>query len=319
MGKRAGNLNPAGVVDFAAAPRQVLRMRALLPFPEISPEIVSISLGGFEFALRWYALAYIVGIVIAWRLCVAAVRRPSLWPGKAAPMTPQQIEDLLTWVVIGIVLGGRLGFVLVYQPGYYLAHPAEILRVWQGGMSFHGGLAGVILAAWIYTGRQGIARLPAADLIAHSVAPGLLLGRLANFINAELWGRPTDLPWAVAFPGAAAQDCGQPVGEICARHPSQLYEAGLEGLLLGALLLWLGWRRGAFHRPGLVLGVFLAGYGAARFVVEFARQPDAQFVAPGNPLGLAWQIGGWGLTMGQILSLPMIALGLWFVLRAKSR
>lgn len=318
MGKRAGNGNPGGVVDFAAPCGQVPAMRAALSFPEISPEIVSITIGGFELALRWYALAYIAGIVIAWRLAVRAVQRPALWPGPP-PMTPRQIEDLLTWIVIGIILGGRLGFVLVYQPAYYLAHPAEALRIWQGGMSFHGGLAGVILAAWIYTTRQGIARLPAADLIAHSVAPGLLLGRLANFINAELWGRPTDLPWAVVFPGRAAQDCGQPAEAFCARHPSQLYEAGLEGLLLGTLLLWLVYRRGAFHRPGLVLGLFLAGYGAARFVVEFARQPDAQFVTAGNPLGLAWHIGGWGLTMGQILSLPMIALGLWFALRARAR
>ncbi len=292
-------------------------MTALIPFPDIAPEIFSVSLFGMTFALRWYALAYIVGIVIAWRLCVAAVRRPALWPAGDAPMSPRQIEDLLTWIVIGIVLGGRLGFVLFYQPGYYLSHPGEILRVWQGGMSFHGGLAGVILAAWIYTARQGIARLPAADLIAHSVAPGLLLGRLANFINAELWGRPTDLPWAVAFPGRAAQACGQAAGDICARHPSQLYEAGLEGLILGAVLLWLVWARRAFHRPGLTLGVFLAGYGLARFLVEFARQPDAQFVSAGNPLGLAWHIGGWGLTMGQLLSLPMVALGLWFALRAR--
>ena len=290
-------------------------MQTGIPFPDLSPELFSISLFGIEFALRWYALAYIVGIVIAWRLCVAAVRRPALWPGKAAPMTPQQIEDLLTWVVIGIVLGGRLGFVLVYQPGYYLAHPAEILRVWQGGMSFHGGLAGVILAAWIYTGRQGIARLPAADLIAHSVAPGLLLGRLANFINAELWGRATDVPWGVIFPGAAAQDCGQAVGELCARHPSQLYEAGLEGLLLGLVILVLI-HRGALKMPGLILGTFLTGYGLARFIVEFFRQPDAQFQTPGNPLGLAFHIDGFGLTMGQTLTIPMIAIGVYFILRA---
>ena len=183
-------------------------------------------------------------------------------------------------------------------------------------MSFHGGLLGVIAAAWIYTARQGIAKLGAADLIAHAVPPGLMLGRLANFINAELWGRPTDLPWGVIFPGEMAQYCPQVVG-ACARHPSQLYEALLEGLILGAVLLWLVFRKGALKRVGTVTGVFFAGYGLARFLVEFVRQPDAQFVSEGNPLGLAFHVGGYGLTMGQILSLPMLALAAYLVIRAR--
>jgi phosphatidylglycerol:prolipoprotein diacylglycerol transferase len=293
-------------------------MKAVIAFPDLSPELVSITLFGIDFALRWYALGYIAGILIAWRLGVAAVRHPGLWPGNAPPMTAEQIEQMLTWIIIGVIAGGRLGFVLFYQPGYYLAHPAEILMVWQGGMSFHGGFLGVVIASWAFTARHAIPRLAAADLIAQTVPPGLLLVRIANFINAELWGRPTDLPWGVIFPGAAAQDCPGIAG-LCARHPSQLYEAALEGLVLGAVLLWLVWRRGAFKRPGLVLGTFLAGYGIARFAVEFLRQPDAQFISPGNPLGLAMQVGGWGLTMGQILSLPMIALGLWFMRRAYRR
>ncbi len=293
-------------------------MQAVLQFPDLSPELFSFSLFGMEFALRWYALAYIAGILIAWRLAVAAVRRVPLWAGDTPPMTPQQIEDLLTWIILGVILGGRLGFVLFYQPAYYLQHPVEIVMVWQGGMAFHGGLLGVIVAAWAYTARHGISRIGAADLIAQTVAPGLMLGRLANFINAELWGRPTTLPWGVIFPGAAAQDCPGVVG-LCARHPSQLYEAGLEGLVLGTLLLWLVYRRDALKRPGLVLGTFLSGYGLVRFVVEFARQPDAQFVTPGNPLGLALDMNGWGLTMGQLLSLPMIALGLYFIQRARRR
>lgn len=292
-------------------------MQALIPFPDLSPEIFSISIGSFEFALRWYALAYIVGIVIAWRLAVAALRRPALWPANQPPMKPEQVEDLLTWIILGVILGGRLGSVLFYNPGYYLQNPVEVLQIWKGGMAFHGGLIGVVLASWIYAARHNIPRLHMADLVAHVVAPGLLLGRLSNFVNAELWGRPTDLPWGVAFPGQMAQDCGQALGEICARHPSQLYEAALEGLLLGALMLYLVWRRNALHAPGRVLGVFLAGYGLARFMVEFVRQPDAQFITPGNPLGLAWQIDGIGLTQGQALSLPMIALGLFFLLRAR--
>lgn len=293
-------------------------MYAVLQFPDLSPNLFSISLFGMEFALRWYALAYIAGILIAWRLGVAAVRRSNLWPNDTAPMTPEQIEDMLTWIILGVILGGRLGFVLFYQPAYYLQNPVEILRIWQGGMSFHGGLTGVVIAVWLYTRRHRLPALGVADLVAHTIPAGLLLGRLANFINAELWGRPTDLPWGVIFPGAAARDCPGIAG-LCARHPSQLYEAVLEGALLGALLLWLVYRRSGLKRPGLVSGTFFAGYGLARFLVEFVRQPDAQFVTPGNPLGLAWHLSGYGLTMGQILSLPMIALGLWLVLRARCR
>jgi phosphatidylglycerol---prolipoprotein diacylglyceryl transferase len=291
-------------------------MQAALRFPDISPELFSISLFGMEFALRWYALAYIAGILIAWRLGVMAVRRTSLWQNDTPPMTPAQIEDLLTWIILGVILGGRLGFVLFYQPAYYLQNPLEILMVWQGGMSFHGGLLGVIIGSWLYVRRHNLPKLVTTDLIAHTVPVGLLLGRLANFINGELWGRPTTLPWGVIFPGAAAQDCPGVTG-LCARHPSQLYEALLEGVILGGLLLWMVYRRGALKTPGLVAGTFFAGYGIVRFVVEFFRQPDFQFVSPGNPLGLAWQIDGYGFTMGQLLSLPMIALGLYLIARIR--
>ncbi|MFT7596503.1 MAG: phosphatidylglycerol:prolipoprotein diacylglycerol transferase [Paracoccaceae bacterium] len=293
-------------------------MHAALRFPNFSPELFSITLFGFEFALRWYALAYIVGILIAWRLGVMAVRHAKLWPDDSPPMTPAQIEELLTWIIFGVILGGRLGFVLFYQPEYYLQNPLQILMVWQGGMSFHGGMLGVVLASWVFARRHGLKKLRSADLIAHTVPIGLMLGRLANFINAELWGRPTGLPWGVIFPGPYAQDCPDITG-LCARHPSQLYEAALEGLILGAVLLWMVYQRGALKFPGRITGVFLAGYGTARFLVEFARQPDAQFVSDGNPLGLAWQVGGYGLTMGQMLSLPMIALGLWLILQARHR
>ncbi len=285
----------------------------MIPFPEISPDVFAITIAGREFALRWYALAYLAGLLIGWRIIVALMRRPRLW-GGAAPMRPEQVEELLTWVVVGVILGGRLGFVLFYEPGYYLSHPAEIIKVWQGGMSFHGGFLGVVLAAWAWARRHGIAALRLADALAVAAPVGLLLGRLANFINAELWGRPTTAPWGVIFPGEAAQDCPGIVG-ACARHPSQLYEAGLEGLLLGLVLLVLV-RRGGLARPGLALGVFLAGYGLARFVVEFFRQADARFITPDNPLGHV--LGGpvWGVTMGQLLSLPMVAVGAGFVLWA---
>ncbi|MES2667576.1 MAG: prolipoprotein diacylglyceryl transferase [Pseudomonadota bacterium] len=286
-----------------------------IPFPNLSPDIVSFTLFGVTLALRWYALAYIVGLIVGWQMVTRAVNTPRLWPGGVAPMTAEQVERLLTWVILGVILGGRLGYVLFYQPGTYWQNPGQILKVWEGGMSFHGGFLGVVVAGYIFCRREGIPMLSAADLMAMAAPPGLLLGRIANFINAELWGRATTLPWGVAFPGSAAQACG--IEGICARHPSQLYEAAMEGLILGAVLLWLVWRKGWLALPGRVAGVFFAGYGIARFLVEFVRQPDAQFVTDGNPLGLAWHVAGYGLTMGQVLSLPMILVGLWFILRAK--
>lgn len=292
-------------------------MQAQIPFPTISPEIFSISLFGMEFALRWYALAYIVGIILAWRISVAAVKRAHLWR-DGAPMTPTQIEDLVTWLIIGIIAGGRLGFVLFYQPAYYLSHPVEIPMVWQGGMSFHGGFLGVVIAALVWTGRHKVPRLSAADTIALGVPAGLMLGRIANFINNELWGRATDAPWGVVFPGPSAQDCGQIAG-VCARHPSQLYEAGLEGLLLLGVMLVLAFRRGALKIPGQITGVFLAGYGIARFIVEFFRQADDQFITVDNPMGYVIRLGDFGLSMGQLLSLPMVLAGVALIVYARRR
>ncbi len=287
----------------------------MIPFPDISPNVFAVELFGREIALRWYALAYIAGLMFGWWIVLRAVRTPRLWTGPA-PMTPDQVERLLTWIIVGVILGGRLGYVLFYDLSTYLADPLQIFQVWNGGMSFHGGFLGVVLAALWFGRRERIPLLTLGDLLAMATPVGLMLGRLANFVNAELWGRPTTLPWGVIFPGDAAQSCPGIEG-LCARHPSQLYQAGLEGLLLAAVLLWLVFRAGALKRPGLVMGVFLVGYGLARFLVEFVRQPDAQFVSPGNPIGWAVQFGQFGLTMGQLLSLPMIALGLWFVHRAK--
>ena len=290
-------------------------MLAAIPFPNLSPNIFSISPFGMEFALRWYAMAYIVGIVIGWRIIVAALRRPALWSRDTSAFSPEQAEDLLTWIVVGVILGGRLGYVFFYQPAYYLQKPLEIPAIWTGGMSFHGGFLGVILLAYIWTRRNNVALWPLADSLAIAVPPGLLLGRVSNFINAELWGRPTDAPWGVVFPGEAAQACEGIIG-ACARHPSQLYEAALEGLILGAVLLYFAFRHGLLKRQGAATGIFFAGYGMARFAVEFVRQPDAQFVTLDNQLGLAWQVNGYGLTMGQFLSLPMILAGLFLIRRA---
>lgn len=290
-------------------------MTGAIPFPNIGPDLFAIDIAGFHFALRWYALAYIVGILIGWRLCVTALRRPKLWAHGTAPTSTDNFGDLVSWLILGVILGGRLGFVLFYQPAYYLSNPVEILKVWQGGMSFHGGFIGVSVAALIYCLKYKIPLLPIADLLALATPPGLFLGRLANFTNAELWGRPTTVPWGVIFPGAAAQDCGD-LTALCARHPSQLYEAALEGALLGVLLIVAVFGFHALRRPGLVTGMFLIGYGASRAFVELFRQPDAQFISIGNPIGHALHFGDWGLTMGQILSLPMVLIGVMLVVWA---
>ncbi len=285
-------------------------MHAVLQFPDISPELFSIEIGTFSFALRWYALAYIAAIVIGWRLVLALARRPRLWPGGSAPMTAVQVDELVTSIILGVILGGRLGYVLFYRPAYYIENPAEILAVWEGGMSFHGGMLGVAAAALWFARRHRMPVLSLADALAVATPPGLLLGRLANFVNAELWGRPSDAPWAVVFPGDAAQACGPDWPVPCARHPSQLYEAGLEGLVLGIVLLVVAWR-GGLRRPGLATGLFLAGYGAARAFVEIFRQADAQYITPDNPFGHVVRFTETaGLSMGQILSLPMLLAGL---------
>ncbi|NIY72162.1 prolipoprotein diacylglyceryl transferase [Marivivens donghaensis] len=291
-------------------------MIAAIPFPDLSPEVFSINLFGNEFALRWYALAYIVGIGLGWLTVRRALSKPALWHNDTPPMDKRTLEDLMTWIIVGVILGGRFGYILFYRLDYYLANPAEIMMVWQGGMSFHGGFLGVILAVLIYSRVKGLRLGSVADSMALGTPFGLLLGRIANFVNAELWGRVTDVPWAVVFPGEAAQSCLLPV---CARHPSQLYEAAMEGLILGGVLLYLAFRRGALKAPWLITGVFFAGYGISRFIVEFFRQPDAQFQTPGNPLGLAYHIGGYGLTMGQFLSLPMIIIGVGLVIWARKR
>ncbi|TQM93158.1 prolipoprotein diacylglyceryl transferase [Roseinatronobacter monicus] len=284
-------------------------------FPDLSPEIFSISIGNFNFALRWYALAYIAGFIAGWWIIQRLMQRPALWPADTPPMEPAKVEALLTYVIIGVILGGRLGFVLFYQPGYYLANPTEILRVWEGGMSFHGGFGGVIVAGLIFCRRHAVPPLQIADAMALVAPIGIGLGRLSNFINAELWGRPTLQPWGVIFPGPQAQNCPWDwPAAACARHPTQLYEAALEGLVLFAVLAFVVWRRGWLKRPGLVTGTFVAGYGLARFTVEIWRQADAQFITPGNPLGHVISLGPMGLTMGQVLSLPMIAIGIGLLL-----
>lgn len=250
-----------------------------IPFPPLDPVLVQLG----PFAIRWYALAYIGGILLGWVLARRLVRRPGWTVGAV------DLDDLVLYATLGIILGGRLGYVLFYQSGWYLSNPLEILQVWRGGMSFHGGLVGVVLAVLLFAWRRGLDPLEVADVTA-AVAPlGLFLGRIANFINAELWGRPTDVPWGVVFPGAGPEP----------RHPSQLYEAVLEGLLLLAVVQFLAWRPREPRHRGRIGGAFLVGYALARLTVELFREPDQH---------LGFLVGG--LTMGQLLSLPMLAGGL---------
>jgi len=251
---------------------------------------VALQLG--PLALRWYSLAYIVGILAAWWLLIRMVRRPG------SPMTAKHVDDIITWATLGVILGGRLGYVLFYNPGQYLDDPLAALKLWEGGMSFHGGLAGVIFAIVVYARSQGLSSLRILDYVAVVSPIGLFLGRMANFINGELWGRPTDGTWGIIFPDAGPEP----------RHPSQLYEAALEGLLLLVVLKLLFWLTDARLKPGLLGGIFVLGYGLSRFMIEFFREPDAQ-------LGVL----SFGLTMGQTLSLPLIAAGLYLLISVGRR
>ena len=259
---------------------------AVLPFPDFDPVLIEIG----PFAIRWYALAYLAGLVIGWRYMVAKSREPGAALDEAA------VDDLLVWITIGIILGGRLGYVLAYNPGYFVDHPAAVFKVWQGGMAFHGGLLGVVVALLGFARRRGKPVLAVADMVAPIVPVGLFFGRIANFINGELFGRASDVPWAMVFPH----------GGPAPRHPSQLYEAALEGAVLFVLLWWLSRRSAVRARPGLLTGLFCAGYAIARLAVELFREPDAQ-------LGLLFA----GATMGQLLSLPLLLFGLILIARSR--
>lgn len=252
-------------------------------FPEFDP--VALQIG--PIAIRWYALSYIAGILLAWRYCI--------WCAQLPPQRVQrgQLDDLMFWCTIGIILGGRLGQVLLWEPGYYLSHPLDILKIWQGGMAFHGGFLGVVLAIMLYARSQKLSPFAFGDIIAASTPIGLFLGRVANFINGELVGRPTDLPWGIIFPK---------FGDM-PRHPSQLYQAALEGILLFAFLFWAVRQRWIRERLGMMTGLFLMGYAVARSIGEVFREPEVD-------------LGGFNfVTWGQILSVPMFAIGLYLALR----
>ena len=284
-------------------------------YPEIDPIIFSFSVGNLELALRWYALSYILGILVAWKLMQNLSKYSSLWPNSLAPIQPSAVEDLMTYMILGIILGGRIGYVVFYQPGYYLYNPEDILKVWNGGMSFHGGFLGVVFGALLYGKKKKSNLLSLGDLIAIASPPGLFFGRLANFINGELWGKPTTSSWGIVFPARDAKLCPSSwVGE-CTRHPSQLYEAFSEGLLLWVVMLICVFWFKSFKRRGETMFIFLTGYGLSRAIIEIFREPDAQFISTVNPNGhLIFISETIGLSMGQILCLPMIIIGIMSLL-----
>lgn len=269
-------------------------LMAIMPFPNIDP--IAFAIG--PVAIHWYGLAYVAGIMIGWYYARLIAANDSLWPGNVSPITKAQLDDFVVWVALGVVLGGRIGYILFYDMPAIIESPIRAIQIWNGGMSFHGGLTGTTIAMIIFAKRNKIPLWNLFDIVAAVVPVGLFFGRIANFINGELWGRLTDVPWAVVFP----------TGGPFARHPSQLYEAGLEGIVLVLVLAALIYGMKALKTPGFVAGVFVCGYALSRIFVEFFREPDAQL---GYLLGTNW------LTMGMILSSPMILLGLWAMIRAR--
>ena len=268
---------------------------SLMAFPDIDPVIF--ALGPVQ--VRWYGLAYVVGILLGWQYARRLVANDRLWPQSGSRMTQLDIDDFLLWATVGIVAGGRIGYILFYDFAAVAANPMRALEIWNGGMSFHGGLLGTLVAMILFARSRSIPVFSLFDVVCAVVPVGLFFGRLANFINSELWGKLTDVPWAFVFP----------TGGPFPRHPTQLYEAALEGLLLLAVLAWLIYRRKALSQPGLVAGCFVIGYGLSRIFIEFFREPDVQ---------IGYLVGGW-LTMGMVLSLPMLAVGIWAVATARSR
>jgi len=277
----------------------------VLPFPAIDPVLIEIG----PFAIRWYALAYIAGIFIGWWYAKRLAGNPRLWAPASPPLTPADIDDFVVWGALGIILGGRIGYVLFYDLPTYLANPLQIFAVWNGGMSFHGGFLGTILAMVLFARHRGIPPWCLIDVIAASVPFGLFFGRLANFVNGELFGRVTDVPWGMVFCNDYILEThGTCFAGPLPRHPSQLYEAALEGIAFFLVLRLFTHKFGRLRYPSFVSGVFCVGYGAARVFVEFFREPDIQ---------IGYLAGG--LTMGMLLSLPMIAYGIFLMVTAARR
>lgn len=263
-----------------------------IPYPNIDP--IALQLG--PLAVKWYGLAYVAGLLLGWQYLKRMLSTGRLWPANRSPLPPEQADDLFIWVALGVVIGGRLGHVLLYEPKYFLQYPVEILKVWHGGMAFHGGLIGTIVAMWLFARRRGIVPLTVMDLVAASVPFGLFFGRLANFINGEVVGRESNVPWAMVFPGYGPNP----------RHPSQIYEALLEGLAVFLILRWLTHSKAALHRPGLTGGAFLALYGAFRALCELFKHDEYR--------GLFGEIP---VTVGFLYCIPMVLAGVALIAYAR--
>lgn len=275
-----------------------------IPFPDIDP--VAFSLG--PISVKWYGLAYMAGLLLGWLYIRHLLATPSIWPGGTAPFPVHKVDDLLIYMTVGVILGGRLGSVLFYEPQYYLKNPQEILMIWKGGMAFHGALLGTGAAIWLFARRNGVSMWSTMDVCAAAVPIGLFFGRLANFANGELFGRPTSVPWAMIFPRVVDTYPQFAAIEPTGRHPSQLYEAVGEGLILFLVLRWLTHSKLALARPGIVVAVFMMGYAVARSTCELFRQPDPNH----------WLTVGI-LTPGIAYCIPMFILGVWFYLMAVRR
>ncbi len=292
----------------------------IFQYPNINETAFSINLLGLHLNVQWYGLSYIAGILLAWFFMARLVKNKDLWFAGQSVIERNDVDDLITYMIVGIIVGGRLGYCLFYAPGYYFENPMRAIYVWEGGMSFHGGFLGVFISGVLFGVRKKISLLSLGDLIAFASPPGLFFGRIANFINAELWGKPTTSIFGIQFTKGQGQFCPNPDDMPCFRHPSQLYEAFFEGIVLMLIFYYLVFVFKAFKKPGLIFGSFLLGYGIIRFSIEFLREADTFFITNENPYGYVFQlVPGMGISMGQLLTVPMIAFGFFIILFVSKR
>ena len=292
----------------------------IFQYPNINETAFSINLLGLNLNVQWYGLSYIAGILLAWFFMIKLVQKKDLWIAGNSIVERNEVDDLITYMILGIILGGRLGYCLFYSPAYYFDNPIRIIYIWEGGMSFHGGFLGVLISGILFGVKRKINLLSLGDLIAFSSPPGLFFGRIANFINGELWGKPTTSKFGIQFTKGQGQFCPTTTELTCFRHPSQLYEAFFEGIVLMLIFYYLVFFSKALKKPGIIFGSFLLGYGVIRFLIEFLREPDAFFITNENPYGYVIEfLPGIGISMGQLLTVPMIIFGLLMILLVTKR
>ncbi len=294
--------------------------KKIFQYPNINETAFSINLLGLHLNVQWYGLSYIAGILLAWFFMAKLVQNKDLWLSCKSIIERSEVDDLITYMIFGIIVGGRLGYCLFYTPGYYFENPIKIIFIWEGGMSFHGGFFGVLISGILFGVRQKISLLSLGDLIAFASPPGLFFGRIANFINGELWGKPTTPTFGIQFTKGNGQFCPSPNEIPCFRHPSQLYEAFFEGIVLMTIFYYLVFVSKALKKPGLIFGSFLLGYGVIRFSIEFLREPDTFFITNENPYGYVVEFfPGIGMSMGQLLTVPMFVFGLLMIILVSKR